>query len=113
MRTRGTAILLCLFLGGIGAHRFYLGQTKTAFLFLFFCWTFIPLLYAIIDLIDYCFLQNDETFNKTYNAEYLKVMTPQADHTKDLESLANLFEKNLLTKEEFEQKKEILLKKII
>ena len=28
IKSKTTAILLCLFLGGVGAHRFYLGRTK-------------------------------------------------------------------------------------
>ena len=28
MKSKTTAILLCLFWGGVGAHRFYLGRTK-------------------------------------------------------------------------------------
>lgn len=28
-KSQGTAYLLCIFLGGLGAHRFYLGKTGT------------------------------------------------------------------------------------
>ena len=45
------AVLLALFLGGIGAHHFYLGNTLVGVLFLLFCWTFIPLIISIIELL--------------------------------------------------------------
>ena len=35
-------ILLCLFLGGLGAHRFYMGEKGLGVLYLVFCWTLIP-----------------------------------------------------------------------
>ncbi len=43
--------LLCLFLGGIGVHKFYAGKTGQGLLYLFFCWTFVPSLIAVVDLI--------------------------------------------------------------
>lgn len=47
-----TGILLALFLGGLGAHRFYLGQVGLGLVYLFLCWTFVPALIALIE----CFL---------------------------------------------------------
>jgi len=44
-----TAVLLALFLGGLGAHKFYLGQTGLGVLYLVFCWTYIP---AILGLVE-------------------------------------------------------------
>lgn len=35
IKKKGVALLLCLFLGGIGAHRFYVGKTGTGLLYLF------------------------------------------------------------------------------
>ena len=43
------AVLLALFLGGLGAHRFYLGQTRVGIWCLFFCWTGIPTLIAFVE----------------------------------------------------------------
>lgn len=44
-----TAVLLALFLGGLGIHKFYLGQTGLGVLYLIFCWTYIPSLIALIE----------------------------------------------------------------
>jgi len=43
------AVLLALFLGGIGIHKFYLGQTGLGVLYLIFCWTGIPSIIAFIE----------------------------------------------------------------
>jgi TM2 domain-containing membrane protein YozV len=45
-----TAMLLALFLGGIGAHKFYLGQPGLGVLYLIFSWTFIPAIVSFIEL---------------------------------------------------------------
>ncbi len=34
-KSKTTALLLCIFLGGIGAHRFYVGKVGTGILYLF------------------------------------------------------------------------------
>jgi TM2 domain-containing membrane protein YozV len=44
-----TAVLLALFLGGLGAHKFYMGQTGMGILYLLFCWTYIPSIIALIE----------------------------------------------------------------
>jgi len=46
------AILLALFLGGFGAHHFYLGRTGLGVLYLVFFWTLIPAFVALVE----CFL---------------------------------------------------------
>lgn len=44
-----TAVLLALFLGGLGAHKFYMGETGIGIVYLVFSWTYIP---AIIGFIE-------------------------------------------------------------
>lgn len=43
--------LLCFFLGGIGAHKFYAKRAGTGLLYLLFCWTFIPAIIAFVEFI--------------------------------------------------------------
>ena len=45
-----TALMLCLFLGGIGAHRFYLGQVGLGLLYVLFCITLVPAIVSLIEL---------------------------------------------------------------
>lgn len=44
-----TAVLLALFLGGLGIHKFYLGQSGMGILYLLFCWTYIPAIVAFFE----------------------------------------------------------------
>lgn len=50
-RSKGVAVLFALLLGGLGIHKFYLGRTATGFLYLIFCWTFIPALLGLVDAL--------------------------------------------------------------
>jgi TM2 domain-containing membrane protein YozV len=45
------AILLALFLGGIGIHKFYMGQPVAGILYLIFCWTGIPAIIAFFEAL--------------------------------------------------------------
>ena len=47
-------VLLCFFLGGIGVHRFYMGQTALGILYACFVWTLVPALVAFVE----CFLMS-------------------------------------------------------
>jgi TM2 domain-containing membrane protein YozV len=66
IKSRTTAILLALFLGGVGAHKFYLGQTGWGIVYLIFFWTLIPALAALIEFFIYLTM-SDEEFSAKYN----------------------------------------------
>jgi TM2 domain-containing membrane protein YozV/Tfp pilus assembly protein PilE len=64
-KDKTAAALLAFFLGGLGIHRFYLGQWWGIF-YLLFCWTLIPGLIAFIEFI--VFLASDkQKWDDKYN----------------------------------------------
>lgn len=63
-KSRTTAILLAFFLGGIGIHKLYLGS-RNWWLYLIFCWTFIPAIIAFIEFIQLA-IMSDTTFHARY-----------------------------------------------
>ncbi len=65
-KSRITAGLLALFLGGLGAHHFYLGQTGLGILYLLFFWTFIPAFIAFFEALVF-FFSSDASFDAKYN----------------------------------------------
>jgi TM2 domain-containing membrane protein YozV len=72
MKSKQTAILLCLFLGALGAHQFYLGN-KRAWLYLVFSITTIPFFVSIFDLIRLATMNKDK-FNDRYNSDFKKMI---------------------------------------
>ena len=52
-RNKTTAAILAIFLGGLGAHKFYLGKPWVAIVYIAFCWTFIPSLVALVEGVVY------------------------------------------------------------
>lgn len=52
-KKRNVAILLAFFLGGLGAHKFYLDKGKQGIVYALFCWTGIPCIIALVELIMY------------------------------------------------------------
>jgi len=64
-KDKTVAILLAFLLGGIGAHKFYLGSPGWGILYLLFSWTFIPAVAAAIEGFIYL-TQSDENFARAY-----------------------------------------------
>ena len=64
-KSKGVAILLALFLGGFGIHKFYLNQVFWGILYLLFCWTFIPAVISLFEVIILLFM-NESEFNRRF-----------------------------------------------
>ncbi len=64
-KSRSMAIVLALFLGGFGIHKFYLNSPGWGFIYLIFCWTFIPMILGFIEALNYMFM-SDTTFQARY-----------------------------------------------
>lgn len=62
-KSRVTAGVLALLVGGLGVHKFYLNKVGLGFLYLIFVWTFIPAIVAFIEGIIYL-TQDDRTFSE-------------------------------------------------
>ena len=57
---KGMYIMLCLFLGGAGIHKFYAGKWFQGLLYVAFCWTWIPAILALFDLLGAMFKRTNE-----------------------------------------------------
>lgn len=65
--SKGALLLITFFLGGLGGHKFYLGKNLQGVLYLLFCWTGIPGLIALFELLIYIFT-SPEQLNEKYSA---------------------------------------------
>ena len=61
--SRKQLLLLTVFTGWLGGHRFYTKQYVLALMYLLFFWTCVPLAMAIIDLLVYIPIPPDENGN--------------------------------------------------
>lgn len=61
IKSKVAAGILGIILGGIGAHKFYMGKIGMGILYLLFCWTGIPAVVGLIEGIIYL-CSNDENF---------------------------------------------------
>jgi len=64
-KNKWIAAILAWFLGGLGIHKFYLGQTNKGILMLLFFWTFIPAIIAFVEAI-LLLCMSEETFAKKF-----------------------------------------------
>lgn len=59
------ALLFTFFLGGMGIHKFYFGQTTKGIFYLLFFWTTIPAVFAFVEFFVILFM-DQATFKKRY-----------------------------------------------
>jgi len=64
-KSRLAAVLFAFFLGGFGAHKFYLGRIGMGIVYLLLCWTFIPALLGVIEGV-LLLVMSDEEFVRRY-----------------------------------------------
>jgi TM2 domain-containing membrane protein YozV len=64
-KSRVTAGVLAILLGGLGIHKFYMGKTLLGIVYILFCWTSIPSIIGLIEGILYL-VKTDEEFQNKY-----------------------------------------------
>ncbi len=66
LKSKVVAGVLAILLGGLGIHKFYLGQIGKGVLYILFCWTYIPAIIALIEGI-MILCKSDADFEAKYN----------------------------------------------
>ena len=118
-------ILLCFFAGGLGIHRFFVGKTGTGILMLLTfgglgIWWLIDLIMIAIGsfkdiqgrAIIYQSANTANTAPSTHVPEKVTETPTAKDIPAEIEKLADLKDKGIITDEEFQQKKQELLDRI-
>lgn len=127
MKDKNTAAILALFLGGVGAHKFYLQRTAWGIVYLLLCWTFVPALIALPEAI-ILLAMSKERFDAKYNAGVPAIaaiapqnivvnvansahagMLPSGDVAGQLKALHELKVSGALSEQEFAEQKQKLL----
>jgi len=63
-KSKAAATLWGVFLGGFGAHKFYMGSWGWGIVYLLTCWLYIPFLVALVEWIRYVLMTDDEFYMK-------------------------------------------------
>ena len=66
-KNRVTAAILALLLGGLGIHKFYTGAWGWGIVYIVFIWTYLPLLFSLIEGIRYLVISDAEFNRQTDN----------------------------------------------
>jgi len=66
-KSKVAAGLLGILLGGLGAHKFYMGKTGMGILYLVFCWTLVPAILGLFEGIIYL-TESDVAFENRFHS---------------------------------------------
>ena len=127
MKDKTTAGVLALLLGGVGGHKFYLGQAGMGVVYILFCWTMIPSIIAFIEGISLLTMSQGSFDHKFNGGQYAQLAPPQnivvnvanntalaaggssSDLASQIKQLHELKVAGALTDEEFTTEKQKLL----
>lgn len=70
MKNKNSAAVLAFFLGGVGVHKFYLGETGWGIVYAIFFWTYIPTIAGFVEALLLLSMPQVE-FDKKYNTASL------------------------------------------
>lgn len=84
------AICLALLLGGVGGHKFYLGERAHGIAYLALCWTLLPWIVAVFEAINYAHMSR-VTFNLIYNIESILLRMPADAEEENLPGHEDVF----------------------
>ena len=65
-KSRTTAGVLGILLGGLGIHKFYMGKIGAGIVYILLCWTYVPAIVGLIEGIVYL-AGDDRAFNAKVN----------------------------------------------
>lgn len=108
MKDKSTATILCLFLGGIGAHHYYLGKTGRGILYTVFAITLIPSFVAFIEFIMLASMSSND-FHLKFNPHLIDRSDEELKHLDQLALLHDLKMKGAISEEEYLKKKSKLI----
>ena len=104
MSKRNIYILLAIFLGGIGVHKFYVGKSWQGILYFLFSLSLIPAIIALIEGLVTLGI-SDEEFNERYNMSDGK----SSSYISELSQLKTLKDSGIISEDEFENKKKAII----
>ena len=67
--------MLALFMGGLGAHRFYSGHLLSGIVYLVLVWTFIPSILGLVECVLALIREGDEDGNLTVDPDMFFIRT--------------------------------------